>query len=436
MKKLCLFLIVAAIACPKAFPAVKTSLRQTKGHAPTRDEAIKKALAEAVGQVRGVKIDSDDSRFNFSSSAVGFERSNTGRGREVSVDSVSVQDTGTTLTTQTQGLVKTYEVIDEREVNGDYIVTLKVWVYDYDSDYLSSRKKLAIMPLENAKGSYRFLNTNIPAKELSGKLAEHLNVLLSGTNKFSILDRGYVRAYAQEKNILLSDDSPLKEKARLGQVLGADYMLVGTISDARLTAKTIESSVTGYPDREFKARLAFNYRLILTSTRQVVLAGTVNISLETNEFKKLAKKWEPRDLDITELSANLIAMAASDVTEKIIDTLYPIRIADIEENGQVIITQGGKRITKGMLLDVFAEGKEIIDTDTNESLGKTDTIVATIKVDQVSHGISRATAIDDSPTKISEGMICRIKKTEPKTPDGFKSQIKRTSSGGVKLPFD
>ena len=100
MKKLCLFLIVAAIVCPKAFPAVKTTVRKTKGIATTRDEAIKKALAEAVGQVRGIKIDSDDSRFDFSSATAGVER--TGTNSHVGLDSVYVQSSGTTLTTQTR----------------------------------------------------------------------------------------------------------------------------------------------------------------------------------------------------------------------------------------------------------------------------------------------------------------------------------------------
>ena len=43
-----------------------------------------------------------------------------------------------------------------------------------------------------------------------------------------------------------------------------------------------------------------------------------------------------------------------------------------------------------MLFDVFTQGKEIIDSDTKESLGTTENRVAAIKIDKVSQKISYA----------------------------------------------
>jgi hypothetical protein len=169
---------------------------------------------------------------------------------------------------------------------------------------------------------------------------------------------------------------------------------------------------------------------------QVKLAEVVNISLETDEVKKLVQEWEPSDLDFREITDNLISKVANQVVETIIDRLYPVRIASIEKNGQIIINQGGKRISKGLLFDIFVEGKEIFDVDTKESLGETETLVATIRVNKVTPKIAYAKLIKGDLSKVSEGLVCRRKKVAKKTLEGLKSDIERTPQGGVKLPFD
>ena len=436
MKKVFLILIVLALASPTLFAAeTNTTVLETKGQGVNREEAIKKALQQAVAQARGVMISSRDVDFIYRSATADIERKDTGK--KVEFDAVSVETGGTALRTDTAGLVKTYKVLNEKKIDANtYEVTLKVWVYDYEGPEQTDRLKLAIMPLRVLKKGYRFGNFVMPPDQMSAKMAQKLSVGLSGTNKFSVLDREYILEFAQEKKVLI-DDASLEELAKLGKVLGADYMIVGTVSDARLEIKEKTSSILGVPVREYNADFIFDYRLIVGPTMQVKLADTVNIRLEeTNKVKKLVKDWEPENLDYRELADNLVAKAANEVVKTIIDRLYPIRIASIDENGQIIINQGGKRISQGLVLDVFTEDKEIFDIDTKESLGKTEILIATIKIEKVTPKISYAKLIEGDLSKISEGFICRHKKIEAKTIEGFKSEIERTPKGGVKLPFD
>lgn len=435
MKKIYMLFVIVALVCPEVLSETKTIVRETKGHGITRDEAIKKALSEAVAQVKGVEISSGDYEFGYRSASADIEKKDTGK--EVEFDAVSVQTGGSVLRTETEGLVKTYEVLDEKKIDDNtYEVTLKVWVYDYEGPDHTNRFKLAIMPIKTLRQLYRFGNLVVPSSDVSNKLAQKLSVGLSETNKFAVLDREYILDFAHNRNILLSDDSSLEEKAKLGKVLGADYMIVGTISDARILIKQKESSAIGHPIREYEADFVFDYRLIVGPTRQVKLADSVNIMLETEEIKELVKEWEPGDLDFNEMVDNLVSKVADRVVETIIDRMYPIRIASIDKNGQIIINQGGKRISKGLVLDVFTQGKEIIDVDTKESLGKTELVIATIKIDEVTPKISYASLVNGDLSKISEGLICRLKKIEVETTEGLKSEIERTPKGGVKLPFD
>lgn len=435
MKKIYMLMLVAALVCPEVFSAPKTIVRQTKGQGVTREQAIDKALYQAVAQAKGIAVSSGRYDFGFQSAGVGIDTKDTGK--SIEFDSVSVQAGGSTRLTDIAGWVKSYEVIDEQKIDDrSYEVTIKAWVYDYEDPEQTNRLKLAIMPIQTLYDSYPFGSYVSSGVEMSLKLSQQLSAGITGTNKFAVLDREYIDEFARNRNILISDDSPIEEKARLGQVLGADYMLVGTISNARLQIKERASRAIGRPIREYEVDYVFDYRLIVAPTRQVKLADTVNIALEEDQVRVLVKKWEPEDLDHREMIDNLTARVAKKVVDSIIDRLYPIRIASKNIIGQLIINQGGKRISKGSVLDVLVQGEEIIDVDTKESLGRTENQIATIRIEKVTPTISYARLVKGDLDKISVGLICRLRKVEYKLPERAGSRIRRTPQGGVKLPFD
>ena len=435
MKKLYMLVLVAALVCPKAFSAPTTIVRQTKGQGVTREQAIDKALYQAVAQAKGIAVSSGRYDFGFQSAGVGINTKDTGK--SIEFDSVSVQAGGSTRLTDIAGWVKSYEVIDEQKIDDrTYEVTIKSWIYDYEDPEQTNRLKLAIMPIQTLYDSYRFGNYVPSAAEMSRKLSQQLSAGITQTNKFAVLDREYIDEFAQNRNILISDDSPIEEKARLGQVLGADYMIVGTISNAQLKIKERTSRAIGRAIREYEVDYVFDYRLIVAPTRQVKLADTVNIALEQDQVKVLVKRWRPEDLDYREMVDNLTARVAKQVIDSIIDRLYTIRVASKNITGQLIINQGGKRISKGSVLDVFVQGEEIIDVDTKESLGLTESHIATIEIEKVTPTISYARLVKGDLDKISVGLICRLKKVELEMPKRAGSNIRRTPQGGVKLPFD
>ena len=435
MKKIYMLLLVAALVCPKAFSAPTTIVRQTKGQGITREQAIDKALYQAVAQAKGIAVSSGRYNLGFQSSGMGFDTR--GTGKSIEIDSVSVQADGSTRLTDIAGWVKSYEIIDEQKIDDrTYEVTIKAWVYDYEDPEQTNRLKLAVMPIKTLYDSYQFGNYVPSGAEMSLKLSQQLSAGITQTNKFAVLDREYIDEFARNRNILISDDSPIEEKARLGQVLGADYMIVGTISNAGLKIKERSSRAIGRPIRRYEVDYVFDYRLIVAPTRQVKLADTVNIALEEDQVRVLVKRWRPEDLDYREMVDNLTARVAKQVIDSIIDRLYPIRIASKQITGQLIINQGGKRISKGSILDVYVQGEEIIDVDTKESLGLTESQVATIMIEKVTPTISYARLVKGDLDRIAVGLICRLKKAEIEMPERGKSRIRRTPQGGVKLPFD
>ncbi len=413
------------------------TIREVTGQGRNRDEAIKTALYRAIEQARGVKVDSGTYEFGYRGTSADFNTQQPGQ-RSIDIDSMNFSTQGTVYTTEIGGLIKSYDVIEEKQIDPEtYQVKLKVAVYDYAARGQTARVKVALMPVKTMQNSYRFLNSVISGNALSALFSQRLAMGLTQTNKFAVLDRESISDFVGEKKMLVSFDAPLGEQAKLAETLGADYLLVGTITQAVIERIDRRLEVAEYTSSEFKARLSFNYRLVDSSTKQIILASNAQKYLENEEVRKLADEQSPDEWDPTQVRDAFISLVVNDVIEAIIDRVYPIKIAELLPNdGQVILNQGGERMAEGMQLEVFKQGKEIFDTDTKEPLGTVETHVAIIKVQKVTQTMSYATVVEGDISKISRDLVCRvIKMKKPEIP-GRKSNIKRTESGGVILPFD
>ena len=76
-----------------------------------------------------------------------------------------------------------------------------------------------------------------------------VEALLTQGRRFGVLDRSRPDVYEAEKQLLQSSDAGPGERARLGKVLGADYLLYGVIDRVVVEdqSKTIE--ITGEPEK-------------------------------------------------------------------------------------------------------------------------------------------------------------------------------------------
>ena len=422
-------------------PLLKTEpnnavIREVIGRGRNRDEAVKNALYRVVEQVRGVRVDSSNYEFGFRSSGVGVGYDGPGR-RRIEFDSVNVATDGTVYTTEIGGLVRSYNVLDEKQIDqNNYEVTLQVAVYDYGARGRTGRVKIALMPAKTQQDDYGFLDQIISGDTLSSLFSQRLVAGLTQTNKFAVLDRESIVDFTREKEMLFSFDAPLGEQAKLAETLGADYLLAGTITQAQIEKIERYLRAANYTTRKFKARFNFDYRLVDSSTKQVVLASNAQKYLEDEQVRKLADEQNPAEWDSAQVRDAFISLVANDVIAAIIDRVYPITVAVVQEDGQVILNQGGQRMKNGMLLDVYTTGKEVFDNDTGESLGRIESHVATLEIQKVTHTMSMAKVVAGEVSKVSVGSVCRIRKEKRDYGVGMKPDVIRTKTGGVKLPFD
>jgi hypothetical protein len=435
MKRTIILLLILSFSL-QALAAEKVIIQEGKGVAPTREDAIKKAIFEAVAKAKGINVGSGKYQFDFESASADIERKP--GGKEIGFDAVSIYAEGTSTSTAIRALVKSYEVLEEKRPDPNtWEVKLKVWIYDYQPPDKNERLRIAVMPTRTSSREYYFGNIALSDKEIEQKITHILNTKLTATNKFTILDRDYIEKFKKERNLLLSDDASLEEKAKLGNLLGADYILTSTLNEAYLSVKEKYLEAIGQKTYEHEAKFKMDYSLIGAATSQIKFSDSVTLWLQDDkDVRNLVPNWQDDKIDYRVLADELIKTATAPIADKITQGLYPVRIAKILPEGQIVINKGGKDIAESDIYEVLKEGTELFDYDTKESLGKIEEPVATIKITKVMSNFSYATIVQGDTSKLSEGLICRKQGKEPQKPIEQQSDTQVTPSGGVKMPFD
>ena len=340
MKQIAGLLLFCITACFSF--GVATQTRQVKGVATTREQAIKKALHEAVGQVQGVWVGS-----GITDSAVGvgaIESTHEEVNKTIEMEGISLRSQQTITLTMAEGLVKSYEVVNEQKTDDDkYEVTVRVQVYDYQSPLATTKMSLAVSPFEVNSGVCIFGDITVSGAELTKQFSQRLTTLLRDSNRFDLLDRDYDKAFRDEINLIKSGDTNLEQQGRLKQVQGADYLLAGRIRHAEILTEFKDIPTTGIRSPEYRGHFVGELRLLVPATRQVAFSHGYRIKLETPEIKSLADEWRRDERDFDQIKDAFLDLAARQIVEDILNDLLPVRVASVGPQ-QIILDQGGQRV--------------------------------------------------------------------------------------------
>jgi len=225
--------------------------------------------------------------------------------------------------------------------------------------------------------------------------AELLNAFQQ-TRRFDLFARSDLRAILGEQELAQSGnldmaDPNTAESFRLG---GVQYMVVSSISDFQDYEETATFEAIGRSVTKRVIRLGAIARIYDTTTGKLLETARITTTEEDLED-------EPsfQSIRTGELSDDLINVIGQQLAEKIasrvVDVLYPARI--VGQAGRVVIFNRGDGfdISEGDIWKVFAEGEEMLDPDTGESLGSMETEVGTIRVIEVLPRTTRAEVVDD-----------------------------------------
>lgn len=359
MRRVLRFLLSAVLASGLAAPALAQeagTLRfvttQAEGNAVTRESAIAVALARAVEQVTGTVIASRQAAISAFAEVSSTEKSD-----NVTIGELAQQQ----IARVSGGIVRTYRVLETRRERENVVavVEAEVAVYRPTTPAAEARRSLVVSGFFDEQGR---------RTSFGEQLRERLIAHLTQSRRFNVLDRANDAAYAREMAVL-AQDAPPAERARIGQVLGADYVVVGRLRNVGQVRTEEYVSISGERIVSSSARANLEFQVLEIATRQVRWAATVNVATGAN---------------LTQVLDTMVTRLGREITQSI----YPMRLIRMDNPLELIMNQGGVTVEQGQRFRAMVMGDELFDPYTRESLGRIEREVGIVEVTRVDQRIS------------------------------------------------
>ena len=359
------------------------------GIGDSRPEAVSHALVEGIQRATGVSVDQSmvsglvvgvsklDGKANQSS---GLSRSSEEL-HLVQTDSIG-QDI---IKTRSGGSVKSFTVTSmEKDNLGRTVVKVMVEVDKFKSvaPETANRIRMIVVPFQGGDAAF------------STQLRDRLIVYLTQSKRFSVLDRTENAQYQKEMALVTSTDANMSERVRYGQVLGADFILTGKI-DVKTIKQEEVNPVAGQKNVTYSALADVTFTMIEIATRQIQYS---------NHFK----------LRVTGDQDQLLEPMIDKIGSYATESLFPLRVITRENPNALTINRGGQSLSAGQKFTLVSLGKELVDPDTKEKLGRSETDIGVVEIVKVDTSVSTAKLLSGTLNK-SDDMILRRQAEVPQS---------------------
>jgi TolB-like protein len=384
--------------------------------------AVYDALNQAIAQTEGGKI-LTESEFH----SLAAEAATTEDGKETSTTLASDKMVKK-VSVKTEGRVAGYEVREKRNPGAarwEVDLDVKLTKYNTKVNGAVNKRTLAIVPF-HLHNSYQLDGFKLNRAAIGDRLKQRIVTAFVQSRRFAVVDRDFVDEFKKEAELIRSKDVNPAELARLGNVLGADYLLVGTVED--LTGKVV-SSFNQYTQRtttQYVGSAIVSYRLFLAATRETKWSETVRVDLSTQPGNTIDERLDAALSDV-----------AWKIAAQVVEVIYPIKIVTTNAvSGEVILNRGGGWLIPGEQFSAMTASGDLIDPDTGEKLGKQETLTAVLEITRVDAKVSYSRVIQGRIGDLKAGDIVHRRAFVPPPVSQAESSSAVPPAPGVKLPFD
>ena len=400
LKYILIFLSIFFIS-NQSFAAITYVEIEAKGKAANYEDALKKALKEAISKVNGVTLKTESVLETIDKSLTTNEGSSASLGRDLKEK----------ISEKSGGSIKSFDILKEyKDANGLQVVEIKATVAKYKLSKTANRKRMAIVPFRiNLNEISIFGKSGFDdADNLKKYINQEFTNYFVQTRKFTILDREFDKEIAAEL-MNLDNSEKIEDQVKIGQKLFADYIIVGRL-DFLVLEKIEKKFLTS--DKILKKEIGtlnFSYRVIDVPTGQIKYSSKVALEVD------IKKQTQPIPY--------LFNLTAQEAGLEIMYAIYPILVEKIEDD-LLYLGQGGNQIKVDDNFTIYERtDSKIKDTYTGETLGNVEKVVgkATIIDSNAKFSVAQITeqkydlSEDFKPRKYMVKPIKEIKKKKSST---------------------
>lgn len=344
------------------------------GSGVTFSDAVNEALTEAIARKSGRSVATQTDLKSIVSSVTSADGSK----------GVASEILARNIQTATKGEVLGYEVLEEgKDEHALVTVKLRVRMAEYLNSVQADRIRIGIPKVR------------VPPKDhIVGEQVEAAaKSTLTDTRKFAVVDRNWESEYAEEMALLIGGTAARAEKARVGQRLGADLLLIISVQQVQISATNNAGSLLSS-----SGSAVCNYNLIEAATGLVKTAKTFTASINQAQARSAGG-------DLGQIAVLLANSIGRRLGELVVESAYPLMIVSIDDQ-EVAVNQGGDRMKIGQAYEIFALGDKVQDPQTGEELGRAEKLIGKAILTRVTPKISYA-KIEEKSREIEVGMLLR-----------------------------
>ena len=391
---------------------VSTEERTVTGYGVTGQEAVLAALAEATLQVCGVEVRTstlsdlevvDDGQLRITERLNRLIEVSSGQeachfeGYEV----LDVRGAVPELTAQVRARYSVYRV------PGPEMERRRIAVLDFPIDEVHLA---GVGGAREQRADGRTVREGIDVdfhllRNLQDRFRAKIESYLTQGRRFGVLDRSRPDVYSAERQLLESGDVDPRERARLGKVMGADYLVYGKVDRLLVEDRSRSIDIVGEVVSREAASVRVQFTVLAVATRQVKWSSAVTLDQE------IRGAVHPE-----QLAEALLDAAALQIVDELTENIYPPKVTQVIGAGQFVLNRGGNTVQEGDLFEVFALGDWLIDPDTGEKLDRLETSVGIAKIQTVKPKYSIAEVIS-AQTELARGMVLRRRAAPPDNPN-------------------
>lgn len=253
-----------------------------KGQGDSRDEAVKVALADAVRQVNGALLVANESvSRRFDQLVEALDRSES---VATSASALSAEN----IASFSSGLVRNYDVLSESPAGTlpfEIEICASVAVIEPGAPRADGPPTLAV--LEPSIDGACEADAR-PCAEFARSFTSAMVGDLVRGRDYRVVERSSLQAIEEERSLVVErvrrGEAAIEEVLRVGRLLAADYLLVGSLSNFEHRVWREPQPLRGSDEERERLRVGITARLVESSSGRVVWQG---------EFRKA---WSRREL--------------------------------------------------------------------------------------------------------------------------------------------
>ena len=240
----------------------------------------------------------------------------------------------------------------------------------------------------------------LSAEQMSQSLMEQFNNSIQATRKFQVVVRSDL------KDLITDDDkaralNPDKQKGF--NLAETKYLAVLTVDDYDDQTQRLDQKLSNTTLTKRTIRLSLITKIYETASGKLLESTSKSIS--STEAQQTSNEAST-DVEITDALIRTVVKDSADwAATQVVDVIFPVKIITKNDKSVTVNRDDGSGVVVDQVWRVFAVGKELIDPDTKEVLGKEEVEIGKVRVTDVLPKFSKASILEDRG--IVEGALLR-----------------------------